>query len=354
MIFYTFKPNQKKHTVMKKFLRFLLVLLLLLVVVFVAAGLMAPKETNLTTSTMVNAPKEAVWEQAVKFKNWPNWSYWHKMEPEQTVTYAGTDGEPGSSYSWVGKKTGEGTMTNKGVENGKMNYELKFVKPFEATSTGYIMAEDAGNGTTKVTWNFHGTNDNFMMRAIGYLMGMEKQLKKQFDEGLANMKAYVESHKGEWTAAPAAGSYSIQETQFAAHTYAGIRKVVKMSEMEKVIGEMYQQAGKAVGSRIAGPAVGIYYNWDTTKKEMDVYAGFPIADDKPVEGMTIVKIPASKAYLVNFTGNYDQLEKIHYQIGAHVAAQNAEVAYTLEEYIKMAPEEKDPNKWETNVFYIVK
>lgn len=82
----------------------MLILILIAVVVVVIAGFMAPKETNITATTTINAPKEVVWEQMVKFKNWPNWSPWHKMDPDQKITYAGTDGEVGSSYSWVGEK----------------------------------------------------------------------------------------------------------------------------------------------------------------------------------------------------------------------------------------------------------
>ena len=336
---------------MKKFLRFLLILILLAAVVIVVAGLMAPKETNITSTTMIDAPKEAVWEQMVKFKNWPNWSPWHKMDPKQELSYAGTDGEAGSSYSWIGEKTGEGSMTNTGIENGKMNYELKFVKPFEATSGGYLMVEDGENGATKATWTFHGDNDKFFMRAIGYLMGMEKDLQKQFDEGLANMKAYVEEHKGEMPASPAV---NVQEAQFGGNTYAGIRKTVKWDEAEKTMPAMYEAVAKAAGDRIIGPATGIYYSWDTVKHEMDVYAGFPIKDDKAVAGATIVKVPASKAYMVHHIGNYDNLEQIHYAIGAHAEHNKAEVTYILEEYTKMAPEEKDMTKWETNIYYLVK
>lgn len=338
---------------MKKFLRILLVILLIIIVVVVIAGLMAPKETNITATTTINAPKEAVWEQMVKFKNWPNWSAWHKMDTNSVLTYTDTDGEPGSTYSWKSEKTGEGTMTNKAVENGKMTYELKFVKPFESTSDGYLMVEDAGNGATKATWTYHGVNNNFLWRAMGYLIGMEKMLQKQFDEGLANMKTHVESHKGEMTAS-ASTAYNIQETQFPGGTYAGIRQTVKWADMQKTMPGMYEKVAKAVGDRISGPAIAIYYVWDTVKHEADVYAGFPVKEDKAVDGATMVKVPSAKAYMVNFTGNYDQLEKIHYQIGEHAANNKANVAYVLEQYLKMAPEEKDMNKWETNVYYITK
>ncbi|HYD20259.1 MAG TPA: GyrI-like domain-containing protein, partial [Flavipsychrobacter sp.] len=272
-------------------------------------------------------------------------------EPSVKLTYSGIDGEPGSSYHWVGKKTGEGTMSNTGVENGQMNYGLHFVKPFEGDADGYLKVEDSA-GMSKVTWTFHSVNDNFLWAGIGQVMSMFHSLEDDFTDGLNNMKQYVESHKMEAPAAPA--SYAIQEAQFPGNMYAGIRKTVKWDEMEKTMPGMYESAAKAAGERISGPPIAIYYKWDTAKHEADVYAGFPVKEDKAVDGATMVKVPAAKAYLVNFTGNYDQLEKIHYQIGSHADANKMNVGYVLEEYLKMAPEEKDPNKWVTNVYCISK
>lgn len=333
---------------MKKFLRFLLILILLATATVVIAALIAPKETSITSSTVINAPKEAVWEQMVKFKNWPNWSPWHKMDPQQKLTYAGVDGEVASSYSWVGKETGEGSMTNKAVENGKMTYELKFIKPFEAVADGYLMVEDAGDGNTKATWTYHGNNDNFLVRGMGYLMGMKKMLQKQFDEGLANMKAHVEANKGEWTAA--APQLTVQESQFAGNTYSGYRAKVGWQDFDKAFGEAM---GK-LGARIAGAPVSIIYNWDTVKMEGDVFMGAPISAGDPIKGATVVNVPASRAYMIAYVGNPSGTETAHKAIGAHMAGKNEKETLILEEFVKTEPEEKDINKWVTNVYYLVK
>lgn len=338
---------------MKKFLRVLLILILLVVVVIVIASLVAPKETHLTATTTINAPKEAVWEQIVKFKNWPNWSAWHKMDTNSAMTYAGTDGEPGSSYSWKSEKTGEGTMTNKSVENGKMNYELKFVKPMESTATGYLMAEDASNGATKVTWTFNIANDNFFWRGMGYLMGMKKMLQKQFDEGLANMKMHVESHKGAMPSADAGGNNpQIQEIQFAGGTYAGIRKTISAEELGKFLPATFETVGKAADKKIKGAAIAIYYVWDTVKHTTDVFAGFPVSEPVSGAGISMVTLPASKAYKSTFTGNPEQTPQVHYALGAHAANNKATVTYMIEEYV--SEEGTDINKMVTNVIYTVK
>ncbi len=338
---------------MKKFLRVVLILLLLVAATVVIAALIAPKETNITSTTVINAPKEAVWEQMVKFKNWPNWSPWHKMDPDQKLTYSGVDGEVGSSYSWVGEKTGEGSMTNKSVENGKMTYELKFVKPFESTAGGYLMVEDAGNGTTKATWTYTGNNDNFLWRGMGYLMGMKKMLQGQFDEGLANMKAYVESHKSEMPAA--APKLTVEEVQFAATNYAGYKSHVGMGDWEKVLGESLGKLQTAAGARISGAPVSIIYKWDDDKMEGDVLIGAPIADGKPVDGAAMEKVAATRAYKVAYVGDPAGTGAAHQAIGAKLAEKGEkDVLFMIEEYAVAGDKEKDKNKWVTNVYYLMK
>ena len=73
-----------------------------------------------------------------------------------------------------------------------------------------------------------------------------------------------------------------------------------------------------------------------------------------MDGATIVKVPASKAYMISYTGDYSKMMDIHAKLGAHAAANKAQIAMVLEEYVKTAPEEKDMNKWVTNVYYLVK
>ena len=86
-----------------KILRYLLILVVILVVAVLAIGLIEPNDVTVVRSTTINAPKDVVFEQIVKFKNWTNWSPWYKKDPTMKMTYLGTDGEPGSSYTWEGK-----------------------------------------------------------------------------------------------------------------------------------------------------------------------------------------------------------------------------------------------------------
>ena len=68
--------------------------------------------------------------------------------------------------------------------------KLDFLKPFEAHNTADFSLRTAGGGTN-VTWAMFGPA-NFMTKAMGVFMSMDKMVGKDFEQGLANMKAAAE------------------------------------------------------------------------------------------------------------------------------------------------------------------
>ena len=71
--------------------------------------------------------------------------------------------------------------------------KLEFIKPFEATNTTEFALTPEGGGT-KVVWSMAG-NNNFMAKAAGLFMNMEKMVGGDFEKGLAQLKAVAEAAK---------------------------------------------------------------------------------------------------------------------------------------------------------------
>ncbi|RYD58237.1 MAG: hypothetical protein EOP56_04755 [Sphingobacteriales bacterium] len=330
---------------MKKFFLILGSLLVLLIVVVLVAGMVSPKEMRVERNIVINGNKDVVYDQVSKFHNWQNWTEWAQIDSTMQVDYTGEDGQRGSTYHWKGEKTGEGRVTNTGAQHHEMKYSMVFLD-FDSHSDGYIRAEDASNGQTKAVWGFV-TKYSFPMNGIMAMMGMKKMLESDFDKGLARLKGVVESGKA---GAPAA---AINEVQFPAHTYATIRKRVPMSEFEKFFGDAYEVLGKEAGQRINGHAAGLIYEWDEKTMTSDIAAAFPIADNKPVNGATIVEVPALNAYMMTYNGPYTGSEKAHAAIGEFLKEKGLQQKLVIEEYITGPFNEKDAAKWETNIYYLV-
>jgi effector-binding domain-containing protein len=337
---------------MKKFLRFAGILLLIIIAGVVILGLVAPKETTVERSLVINAPKDVVKQEMFQYRNFNNWNPWVKMEPGVPTEVVGDEGKPGISYSWNGKEIGAGSMELLENNGDEMKYAMHFKKPFKGEADGFWRVSDDGNGKTKAVWTFR-QEPGFFMRAFGMVMGMKKMLDKSFDDGLATLKERAEKKAKE----SPVNDYSITETQFSGHTYAAIRKEVKIdeSEMMKFFDETYQAIGKEAGERIEGPAACIAYKWDESNHIADLAPGFPVKGSEPVNGATIVNVPSTKALMTVHNGPYENLPKAHEAMGKYLAANSKAHSLIIEEYITgPGTNEKDPNKWVTNIYYLAK
>jgi len=323
---------------MKKFLRFLGILLLIVIVAIVVLGLVEPKDVIVERSTTINAPQAVVMDQVTNFKNWNNWSPWYKMEPTMKMEYTGTDGQPGSGYHWTGTKTGEGTMTNTGVDNGTMKFDLKFMKPHEANADGWFKTKDA-SGQTKVTWGLH-MHCSFPMNFMNAFMNMDKMMGPDFESGLKDMKTYAEAH------ATAANDIKITETQFPGHIYCGVHKTIGWNDLSKFFMDTKNQLGQP-------PTWGLYWTWDTVKHQTDMAAVFVVADSsKRMKGASYINVPSSSACMVAYTGPYQGMMSPHMALHKYCASKNMKVKLVMEEYLKGPGNEKDSTKYVTNIYYL--
>jgi len=164
--------------------------ILVLLVLIVA---MQPADFRIERSSTMSAPPTAVFAQVNDFHNWQAWSPWAKMDPNMKLVFDGAPAGSGAIYSWVGnKKVGEGSMTIFDSKPGQLvRIKLEFLKPFKATNTAEFTFAPQGNQTL-TTWAMTGRK-NFMFKAFGLLMNMDKMVGPDFERGLAQMKAIAEA-----------------------------------------------------------------------------------------------------------------------------------------------------------------
>lgn len=171
------------------------VLIALAAIVFVLIVVVATRSADfrIVRSATITATAATVFGQVNDFHNWRNWSPWEKIDLELKRTYEGPPSGVGAVYSWVGNKhVGEGRMTIiESRPSELIQIKLEFLKPFKATNTAEFTFQPEGNHTL-MTWNMIGHN-NFIMKAFGLFMNMDKMIGADFEKGLANLKAVVES-----------------------------------------------------------------------------------------------------------------------------------------------------------------
>jgi len=126
------------------------------------------------------------------FHNWAAWSPYEKIDPTMKKTFSGASSGKGAVYEWKGNnKAGTGRMEI--LESSaptKVTIKLDFLKPFEGHNTSEFTMSPKGD-STEVTWAMQGPLA-FMMKVMHVFISMDKLLGKDFEEGLANLKAIAE------------------------------------------------------------------------------------------------------------------------------------------------------------------
>ena len=141
-------------------------------------------------SIRVDAPPTEVAPLILDFRRWMDWSPWDKSYPETQRVYAGAVSGVGAVYEWSGKKAGAGRMEIKRVEPERITIQLDFTKPMKASNTAEFTLVAEGGGT-QVTWAMTGPQ-TLMSKVMGVFFSMDSIVGKDFENGLADMKAAAE------------------------------------------------------------------------------------------------------------------------------------------------------------------
>src|SRR6266850_7788617 len=171
----------------------ILIALAVIVLAFIAIVVTRPAEFRVVRSATIAAPAPAVFAQVNELRKWEAWSPWAKRDPAMKQTYDGTPAGTGAITAWAGNKdVGEGRMTiTESRPSELIRIKLEFFKPFAATNTAEFTFKPEGNQTV-VTWSLSGKR-NFMLKAVGLFMNMDKMVGGEFEDGLAQMKSVVEA-----------------------------------------------------------------------------------------------------------------------------------------------------------------
>jgi hypothetical protein len=141
----------------------------------------------------IKASPEKLFAIINDFGKWQSWSPWAKRDPAMKSTLSGSATGVGSVYEWEGNKhVGKGRMAIVAAEPpSRTIIKLDFIAPFEAHNTVEFLTE-ARDGETIVTWVIHGPM-NFMTKAMGIVMSMDKMMGPDFEQGPVALKDIAEA-----------------------------------------------------------------------------------------------------------------------------------------------------------------
>jgi hypothetical protein len=154
-------------------------------------ALSPPHTFRLERRALISAPPEKIFPLLNDLHAWRVWSPWEKLDPEMKRDYGGAQSGVGANYGWDSKKAGAGRMEIvDSTPPSKLGVKLDFIKPMEAHNMVEFLLQPQG-AATKVTWAMYGPQP-FFSKLMGIVFSMDKIVGKDFEAGLANLKAAAE------------------------------------------------------------------------------------------------------------------------------------------------------------------
>jgi Polyketide cyclase / dehydrase and lipid transport len=158
-----------------------------------------PDTFRVQRAKSIEAPPDEIFPLIHDFHKWRSWSPYEKLDPTMKRTYSGAANGKGAVYEWVGtSKVGSGRMEIRDASGSKVTIKLDFLKPFECHHTAEFTLEAHGD-TTNVTWSMHGAQ-RYLAKVMSIFLNMDNLIGKDFEAGLANIKAVAEINSNQRSA----------------------------------------------------------------------------------------------------------------------------------------------------------
>ena len=170
------------------------ILIVLAVIVAGVLGLASTKPDTFSVqrSTTIQARPDKIYPLVADFHRWAEWSPWEALDPAMKRSHSGPPSGPGAVYTWDGNKdVGAGRMEVLAAQvPAKVTIKLDFIRPFEghnSTDFSFVPQGDA----TLVSWVMTGPTP-FVSKLMQVFVSMDKLIGKDFEAGLAKLKAVAE------------------------------------------------------------------------------------------------------------------------------------------------------------------
>lgn len=169
--------------------------LLTIAIILVTAAL-KPNTVHYERSAVIHASADRILSQISNFRSWQPCSPWERLDPAMRREYHGADRGVGAKYHWSGnQKAGEGEMEIIDEKPDSVTIDLHFMKPWEAKCITVFKTTPEPHGT-RLTWTMDGPN-TYMGKLFGLFANMDKMIGRDFETGLAGIKAAAEDRHAE-------------------------------------------------------------------------------------------------------------------------------------------------------------
>jgi uncharacterized protein YndB with AHSA1/START domain len=171
--------------------------IIIFIVVILVAGVLLhaanqPDAFRIERSASIKASPERIFALINDLRAFNGWNPYEKKDPNLKGRYSGPASGRGAAYAFDGNKdVGKGSLEIlESAPPSKVTMRLAMREPFEVQNTVEFTLVPNG-GDTRVTWAMQGPAP-FIAKIIHVFIDMDRMVGKDFESGLASLKAIAE------------------------------------------------------------------------------------------------------------------------------------------------------------------
>jgi uncharacterized protein YndB with AHSA1/START domain len=166
--------------------------MIILVVVILVFAATKPDTFHVERTATIKATPEKIYPYLSDFRKGEAWLPYERNDPSMKRTYSGPESGKGSVYEFEGNKAvGTGRLEIiDAMPPSRVVIKLDMLKPLEGHDIIEYTLEPRGD-STNFTWTIHGRVP-FLGKVLSVFVSMDKMIGKDFEAGIANLKAIVE------------------------------------------------------------------------------------------------------------------------------------------------------------------
>lgn len=169
------------------------IIIVVLLIPIIAAAAMS-EDFEIVADTSINRSHSEVFDYVKYLNNANHYNKWMMQDPDHRRELIGTDGTPGFIYKWDSdnKNVGQGEQEILHIMGKeRIDYEIRFIRPFNNIARSSMVLTSAGDGTTNVSWSFGGKR-GFGMRIFHFLFNLKNVLRRDLQTSLGHLKNVLE------------------------------------------------------------------------------------------------------------------------------------------------------------------
>ena len=328
-----------------KFLFFFILLVL-------TVALFLPSAGHVERSLVIKQTPEIMFNLVNRLPEWEKWSPWHKMDPAMKITYSGPAEGKGASYTWTSDhdKVGNGKQTI--ADSRPYEYvlmDMEFMEGGPARCGFYFQKTEGG---TEVKWTID-TDAGWNLPARYFSLLMDYFVGPHFEDGLASLS--TEAGK----IAERGYSMGFETAEVRPMKLLAMRYSCAEDEIGKSLGMLYGTIMESMAGlelQMSGPPLAMY---DEPQNGVFRFTAAIPVDKKPLaalpKGLEFMEIPAGKALLCRFNGDYHKTGEAYKALLEEMNARKLQPAGApWESYVTDPTTVKDPMAVRTEIFWPVR